>query len=190
MLTPLMITMSSVRRHDPGKAPEAPPTAAGRFIIGGQVPGAVAQQRHALPGEVGEDQFARLPRRQGLKGPGVQHFQQEGVFPDVHAVLFRALKRHRAVHFGQPIGVIGLDPVSCLDAPPHIFGVRLCRRRPGAAAESRGSRPLWAKVCEQVQGIARDDVDRGGAELLHQLQLALAVAGPTGMVRAPNRSAP
>ena len=57
---------------------------------GAEVLGTVAQERHALLGERGEDEFALCAAGQLFQRLGVDYFGVEVVFVDMRAVLLRA----------------------------------------------------------------------------------------------------
>ena len=97
----------------------------------------------------------------------------------MHAVLLRALKGHpRAVHFGEPVGVVGLEPVGRLDAPAHVLGVGLGPDKGDAQRQIPGVQALGvAKVLSRYRAKLGMMWITVVLKLLHELQLALAVAG-------------
>ncbi len=119
---------------------------------------------------------------QRLHGSRVHNLHDEAVFPDVHAVLFGALEGHAgAAHLGQPVGIEGAQTVSVFDAPAHVLGMRLRPDKGDAQAgvDARVQAHLLEDA-QQVEGVGWDDVHHGGAEILHQLDMAAAVAGSGG----------
>ena len=66
---------------------ERPAADAGGRVEGGDVAGAVAQQRHRLLGQGGEDELAPLPRPERAARVGVDDLDQEVVLVDVEAGL-------------------------------------------------------------------------------------------------------
>ena len=122
--TPRRMIMSSVRpvtfsirrmvRAVPGQQP-------------GQVAGAVADHRHRLLGQRGEDQLALLAVGQHLAGDRVDDLRVEVVLPDVQPVLgLDALLRDaRADHLGQPVDVDRVDAEDLLHLDAHLVGPRL-----------------------------------------------------------------
>ena len=72
--------------------------------------GAVAQQRHALLGQMGEGQFAQRALRQRFACVGVKDLRIEIVFIQVGAVLIFALVAHtRTGNLRKTVDVVGLD---------------------------------------------------------------------------------
>ncbi len=120
--------------HRPGGAGQQP----------GEVAGAVADDRHRLLGQRGEDQLAERAVRQHLAGHRVDDLRVEVVLPDVQAVLgLHALVGHAgAHHLGQPVDV---DGVRCPGAArsrgacPRSTARR--RRCPPAATSCAGRCP-------------------------------------------------
>ena len=93
----------------------------------GQVAGAVADDRHRLLGQRGEDQLAELAVGQHLAGDRVDDLGVEVVLPDVQAVLGldALLGDAGAHHLGQSVDVGRVDAGPGLDLGPHLVGPRL-----------------------------------------------------------------
>lgn len=147
----------------------------------GEIARAVAQDGHPVAAEGGQHQFAHFAVRDEPAGFGIDDFKKVGVLPQVQAVLFLTLEGHaRAVHFGEPVGVVDLHAEQALDAPPRLLGVGF--RAHAGDAQGHGARifPFFDERGAQMQGVGGQDMRHGGAEVLDQLELALGVARPGG----------
>ena len=115
---------------------------------------------------------------QRLAGLGVDDLQDVVVFPEVQAGFVLALEGDAgAVHLGQAVGVIDIAAEGLLDSAPGLLGVRF------RADERLAQREVFARVdallfevAGKVEGVAGQDMDGGGPEVLHQHQLPLGSA--------------
>jgi hypothetical protein len=104
------------------------------------------------------------------------------VFPQVHAGLGLALEGHAgAVHFGKAVGIEHAQAEAGFDLAPGLLGVGF------GAHEGALERQILARVdaslfqnVGEIQREARREVNAGGVKILHQEELALAVAGARG----------
>ena len=154
----------SIRRKTPGRAGQQPR----------QVPGPVADDRHGLLGERGEDQLALLAVRQHLAGERVDDLRIEVVLPDVQPVLgLHALLR---------------DPGPITSDSPYMSTASIANRssisrRISSVHGSAPKMPTRREVAARIDALALELVEEGqhvrgrhhddlGPEVLDQLHLA------------------
>ena len=122
--------------------------------------------------------FADLAGGHRFQRLGIDDLDHEAVLPDVEAILVLALEGDAGpIHLGETIGVEGLHPEQLLDPLPGLLGMGLgpdheqlqVRVRHGIDAE------FLEHVVEAGQ-IARNGMDNVRTEILHELDLAPAVA--------------
>ena len=170
--------------HGLGHADVGPAAGTGGPIQHADVAGAVAQQGEGLLGDGGEDQLALGAVGQDLAGVGVDDLGDEVVLTEVHAVLLGALVGDAgAGKLGQAINIIGLDAQLALDVAAHLL-------RPGLGTEDAGLEldliPQAALVdaLGQESGVRGGAAEDGGAEVTHELDLPVRVAGGHGQGQA------
>ena len=71
---------------------------AGPGVNGSEVAGAVADERRAFLGQVGQHELTELAFRHGLASGGIHDFGDEVVFPKMQAVVFAAVNGHAGSH--------------------------------------------------------------------------------------------
>ena len=157
-----------------------PPAGAGLAAQDADIARAVAQQRERLLGDRGEDQLALRALRQNLAGVRVDDLGDEMVLVDVHAGLCAALIGHaRAGQLSQTVDIIGLDAEALLDILPHLLA-------PGLRAEDTGLQmdlvlqPALVDGFCQIRCVGRRAAEDRRAEILHELQLPVGIAGGHG----------
>ena len=154
---------------------------AGRGPDGGEVAGAVAEQRGGLAMEVGPHELAldAVLERQRLGGLGVDDLEQRVLLRrEVEAVGVAALAGHRRPHVAHPEGV------GDGDVPEAWISSRTAARpAPGSPAVTMwrspravGSRPSSLARLGQVGGEAERAEDRGDAEAGDQVEQPLGLA--------------
>ncbi len=165
--------MSSVRPVTFGHPAEGRVRGAGQQP--GQVAGAVADHRHRLLGEAGEDQLALLAVREHLLGDRVDDLGIEVVLPDVQPVLRRAglLRDARADHLAEPVDVDGRDPGALLEVSAHLVGPRLGAEHPDLQGRRARVHALAVHLVEDRQEVRRRHQDDPWLEVEDQLHLPL-----------------
>src|SRR5690606_22313187 len=148
----------------------------------GEVPGAVADDRHGLFGQRGEHEFPLAAVRQRLPGDRIDDLGVEVVLPDVQAVLgLHALAGHPgAHHFGQPVDVHGVDVEALLDLGAHLIGPGFGAEDADLQRSAAGIDALALELVEQRQHVGRGDHDDLGLEVLDDLHLTRGHAAGGG----------
>src|SRR6266487_6852440 len=105
-------------------ADEGPAAGTWARIDSGDIAGPVAQDRHGLPGQRGEDQLAKGPWRQRRAGGGVDNLREEVVFVDVQPALrLDAFAGDAgADDLREPVDVERLQAEQRLDLDAHRLG--------------------------------------------------------------------
>ena len=170
-----------------GQAIHAAHRARGAGQQPGQVPGAIANHRHAFLGQGREYQLAELPVGQYLSGYGINDLRIEVVFPDGQPVLrFNALVRHpRAHHFGQAIDVQRIQPTTRFDRIPHHLRPRLGTEDSHLQRSFRRVQILPFELVGDVEHVGGRAHDDGGLEVLDQLHLSRSLATGHRYCRCP-----
>ena len=135
--------------------------AAGAGLVGqdAQIMRPVPQQRHAVLGKCREGQIPLLAIRQATVFRA-DHFRQEMILPDVHALLAHALYRHPRAHdFTQAVDVDGVDAQHFFNFLAHGLSPRL--RAEDAAAQLGVLNPLGMQRFGQVKRIGRRAAQAG-----------------------------
>ncbi len=88
-----------------------------------QIAREIADDRHSLPGEGSEDQFASLAVGENGAGYGIDDFRVEMVFPDCRAVFGfdTFLSDARPHDFRKAVDVNGIEIPAGFDFLPHGF---------------------------------------------------------------------
>ncbi len=157
-------------------APVHPAAGTGTGQKAGQVPGAVADDGHALAAERGHDQFPEFAVRDRSRSRDSRSRRCRRL-PQVHAVLFRALEATPGPFISESRRNVDLHVVDgSSDAWPPRYRAR---PRPGRSGwQVPGSLPISRNHIGQVQGVGRDDVHGRDVEIHNELDLTHAVAGP------------
>ena len=142
----------------------------------GDIVRAIPQQRHAALDQGGNHQFSGFSLRRGLL-LFIQNLRQEGILPDVQALLGLALHGHaRAHHFGQAVNIMRLDMQHLFNARAHAFAPRLRAENACFQLHSADIYALFLHGLGQVDRIGGRTAQSRRAKILHQRQLALGVA--------------
>ena len=154
--------------------------AAGAGLVreGGEVAGAVAQQRHRLLRQRREDELADLAVRQRLSRVRVDDLDEEVVLVHVRAVPpLRALGRDaRPHHLGEAVDVERGQPERALDRLAQSLRPRFRAEDAGAEAQARG----LGDVIGDRERVARRTAEDLSTEILEQLRLPRRVAAGRG----------
>ncbi len=141
----------------------------------GQVAGPVADHRHRLLAQRGEDELALLAVGQHLHRDRVDDLGQEVVLPDVQPVLGLAglLADARAHHLRQPVDVDRPDAGPLLDRAPHLVGPRLRAEDADLQAGAARVDALGLELVEDREEVRRRHHDDPRLEVEDQLHLPL-----------------
>jgi len=152
---------------------------------------AEAQERKGLFGERRENEFAALAVGKDLAGVGIDDLGIERVLEDVNAVLGHALAGDSgADDFGQAVDVDGLEGEPFLDGFAHLLGPRLGAEEPHAQLERPWRHAIGEAFLGERERVGGRAAKHSGAEVLHEHDLALAVAAGHRDHGAPRSSAP
>ena len=153
-------------------------TATGTLVVmeRREVVGAVAEQRHALLGEVGEGQFSEGTLRERFAGVGVEDFRIEIILIEVGAALAFTLIAHAGTgYFREAIDIIGLYAHSLFELHTHLL-------RPGFSAEGPNLElkllpwPLTlVHGLAEEHGVGRCAAEHRSPEVVHQRNLLLGI---------------
>ena len=138
---------------------------------------AVAQQREGLLCDGREDQLALHALRQDLTGVGIDDLGDKMVLIDVHAGLRAAFIGHtRAGQLREAVDIIDLDAEALLDILPHLLAPCFRAENTGLQMDPVLQTALVDGFC-QIGGVGRCAAEDRRAEILHELQLPVGVAG-------------
>ena len=142
------------------------------------------QQGEGFLGDGGKDQLALAAFGQHLAGVGIDDLGNEVVLVDVHTGLLAALESHaRAGGLGQTVDIICLDAKLVLDVLTHILGPCFCTEDAGLQLDLVPDALFVDGFC-QILGVAGGAAENGGAQIGHELQLTVGVAGAHGQGQA------
>ena len=143
----------------------------------GEVAGAVAQYRHGLLAQRGDDQLTHFARSNGLEGLGVNNLGQEHILPHMGAVLIQTLTAYAGTaHLGKAVDVDSLDVQLGLQLAAYAPGPGLGTEEAYAQLEILGGNFVFLYHLSQVESIGRRAAEGCGAEVLHEHYLLLRVA--------------
>jgi len=146
-----------------------------------EVAGAVAQHRRARARDRAEHELAHLAVGDRRAGHRVEALDDEVVFGDVHAVAALALAGDPGVqHLGEAVVVGGGDGQAGFDLRAHLLAAGLGAEQAQAELQVLGRDALVLNDLAEIEHIRRRGDEHGGAEVLHELELAGRVAGADG----------
>ena len=143
-----------------------------------EVAGAVAQHRRARARDRAEHELAHLAVGDRRAGHRVEALDDEVVFGDVHAVAALALAGDPgAQHLGEAVVVGGGDGQAGFDLRAHLLAAGLGAEQAQAELQVLGRDALRLDDLAEIEHVRRRGDEHGGAEVLHELELAGRVAG-------------
>ena len=147
----------------------------------GQIARAVAQKRHGLLGQRGDDQFALLALVFRFQRLRIDDLGQEVVLGKVQPAAVLALAAHaRADQFGHAVVVRGEEAEALFDLGAQFGGAALGAEQADAQFEIAGLVAQFRRQFAQIHGVGGRGDEGGDAKILHQHQLLFRIAGGGG----------
>ena len=152
---------------------------AGAFLVieHANVARAIAQQRERIFCDAGKDQFADAAFGKHFAGFGVDDLRDKVIFVDVHAVLVAAFKGDAGTgDLRKSVDVIRRDAELLFNIPPHLFGPGLRTENARLELDLILQAP-FANAFRKIGSIRGGAAEDGGAEIAHELDLPVGIAG-------------
>ncbi len=113
------------------------------------------------------------------------------IVEDMETILFLAFRRYSgADHLGKTVDIDCRDTEASFDVGTHLVGPWFRAETAALELELLYIHPFGLRYLRDVERVGGSAGEDGGAEILHEHDLALCISSGNGRMVAPTRSAP